>query len=248
MRITLQDAASELVSAVEQATITDHDVMNALLCVLAKHGINTIHTPSSVFVTAGSIQADSISASNHCSNVDMLSMILRDMFPSDIWDDSAERTANRVINAWAEYNPREELDFEFTTFAAEKGQMIIATDIEFSSLCAHHLLPFVGKAHVGYIPNKLQVGLSKIPRLVDHWAKRPQVQERLGAQLGFDLRKRLEPMGVMVVLEARHSCMACRGVRKHNGKMVTSLCLGVFLTNPAARDEFFNLINRGDGI
>jgi GTP cyclohydrolase I len=121
---------------------------------------------------------------------------------------------------------------------------VVVKEIEFSSVCAHHLLPFYGSAHVAYIPNKLAVGLSKIPRLVDYWASRPQLQERLTDQIAHDLKRRLEAHGVAVVIEARHTCMACRGVRKHNGAMVTSSMLGVFLTASEARQEFLSLISR----
>lgn len=158
------------------------------------------------------------------------------------FDDGPMQTAMRVLKYWKEYQGEEEEDFKFTTFPAEQGQMVVVDHIEFSSLCAHHLLPFYGLAHVGYIPNQLQVGLSKIPRLVGHLAKRPQVQERLGQQIAKELKDRLQPQGVIVALEARHTCMACRGVHSHNAMMRTSVLKGVFLTNSAARDEFFTLM------
>lgn len=180
-----------------------------------------------------------------------LAALLHEMFGSDIWDDSSADTARRVLSFWKEYQPKTELDFNFTTFLAESpagkkiNQLIIAKDIEFSSLCAHHLLPFYGNAHVGYIPNKLMAGLSKIPRMVDFWATRPCTQEALTANIASDLKNRLEAMGVAVVIESRHTCMACRGVRKHNGAMITSEMRGIFLTADAARLEFLNMIGRG---
>jgi GTP cyclohydrolase I len=178
--------------------------------------------------------------------------ILARIFGEHMFDDGVEKTAKRVLGYWAEMGelcskevaiPGEvALPFEFTTFKSDPGQIVCVPGIEFSSLCAHHLLPFMGVAHVAYIANKLQVGLSKIPRLVDFWARRPQVQERLTAQIAKDLKERLNPHGVMVVIEASHSCMSCRGVRKHNGAMVTSRPEGMFMSNPSARDEFFELI------
>lgn len=174
----------------------------------------------------------------------VLSDVLRAYFPNEVWDDSVEKTALRVIKFWKEFQPKRELDFDMTTFPAPANNLVICKDIEFSSLCAHHLLPFYGKAHVGYIPNKLAVGLSKIPRLVDFYAKRPQMQERLTEQVARHLKSVLEAHGVMVVVEARHTCMACRGVRKHNGVMVTSSALGVFITASEARSEFLSLIDR----
>ena len=165
---------------------------------------------------------------------------------SKVWDDSVERTAARVVSYWRDYMPPEvgTLDFEFTTFPANVNQLIIVKDIEFSSMCAHHLLPFYGTAHIGYVPNELMVGLSKIPRLVDFWAKRPCTQEVLTARIASDLKHRLAAMGAAVIVEARHTCMACRGVRKHNGAMVTSEMRGVFLTSGEARSEFLNLVGR----
>jgi GTP cyclohydrolase I len=122
--------------------------------------------------------------------------------------------------------------------------LIMCTDIDFASVCGHHLLPFYGKAHVGYIPNKLMVGLSKIPRTVDWLAHRPQNQERLTQQIASFMKENLEAMGVAVVIEARHTCMACRGVRKYSGVMRTSEMRGVFLTSGEARNEFLSMINR----
>lgn len=175
----------------------------------------------------------------------MLQHVLTNVFGNTVWDDGVENTAARVLRFWREYaNRGEDVDFKMTTFEAHGNQLVICKDIEFSSLCAHHLLPFYGRAHVGYVPNKLQVGLSKIPRLVDFWANRPQVQEKLTDQIASSLKDTLEAMGVAVVVEARHTCMACRGVRKHNGVMTTSNMRGVFLTAEAARLEFLTLIGR----
>ena len=172
---------------------------------------------------------------------------LRLTFPDDVWDDSVEETARRVHSYWTEYVPEAEPTFKFTTFDASKSQLILVGDIEFASLCAHHLLPFVGKIHIGYIANDLQVGLSKVPRLVQHWARRPQVQEQLTSQLLHDLRERLGTKDVIVVCEARHTCVSARGTRLHNGVMRTSLPSGLFLSSPPARAEFLALLAR-DGV
>jgi GTP cyclohydrolase IA len=177
--------------------------------------------------------------------LDALSEILFQAFGDSVeWDDGIKATAKRVFRFWVEYRPDEVLDFDFTTFPAVANHMIIVPHIEFSSICAHHLLPFYGEAYVGYLPNTRMVGLSKIPRLVDYWAKRPQTQERLADQIATDLKDRLEAQGVAVVIEARHTCMSCRGVRKHNASMITSEMRGSFLTSGAAREEFMDLIKR----
>lgn len=169
---------------------------------------------------------------------------LHTLFPEDTWDDSPEDTARRVIAYLKEYVPPKELPFKFTVFPSTVNQMIIVRDIEFSSICAHHLLPFDGLAHVAYLPNKLMVGLSKIPRLVDYWAHRPQTQERLTSQIASDLKHRLEAQGVAVVIESQHTCMSCRGVRKMQASMITSEMRGVFLTAGEARHEFLSLIGQ----
>lgn len=169
---------------------------------------------------------------------------LQIVFPDSVWDDSAAETARRVLGYWTEFVPESEPSFKFTTFEAAKSQMILVGDIEFASLCAHHLLPFVGKIHIGYIANEIQVGLSKIPRLVQYWAKRPQVQENLTAQLLHDLRERLGTKDIIVVCEARHTCVSARGTRLHNGVMRTSLPSGLFMSSPPARAEFLSLLSR----
>lgn len=175
---------------------------------------------------------------------DHLTKALQLMFPTEIWDDGVEQTARRVLGYWTEHVPTPEIDFTFTTFPRHAKQLILVAGIEFTSLCAHHLLPFVGVVHVGYIPHKVQAGLSKIPRLVEFWAKRPQVQENLTFQILSDLKKRLDTSDVIVVIESRHTCVSARGVRCHNGSMTTSLPSGVFFSSPPARQEFFDLLGR----
>ncbi len=127
-------------------------------------------------------------------------------------------------------------------FKEEYQQMVIVKDIELYSLCEHHLLPFYGKAHVAYIPNGYITGLSKIPRVVDAFARRLQVQERLTVQIRDCIQKTLKPLGVAVVIEAAHMCMQIRGVQKQNSVTTTSAFTGAFLNNRKTREEFLGLI------
>jgi GTP cyclohydrolase I len=129
-------------------------------------------------------------------------------------------------------------------FEVHHDEMVIVKDIEVFSLCEHHLLPFFGKCHVAYLPEKRVVGLSKIPRLVDMYAKRLQVQERLTMQIAETLSEKINPRGVAVVIEARHLCMIMRGVEKQNSITVTSSMLGGFKSDQNTRNEFLNLIGR----
>ena len=128
-------------------------------------------------------------------------------------------------------------------FPIEYDEMVIVRDIDVYSLCEHHLLPFFGKCHVGYIPDKHVVGLSKIPRIVEVFSRRLQVQERLTVQIAETLKETLHPLGVGVVIEARHLCMMMRGVEKQNTLAVTSHMLGVFRKQQQTRDEFLKLIH-----
>jgi GTP cyclohydrolase I len=129
-------------------------------------------------------------------------------------------------------------------FPIEYNEMVIVRDIDFYSLCEHHLLPFFGKCHVAYLPNKQIIGLSKLPRLVDIFSRRLQVQERLTQQIAETIQARIEPLGVAVVMEGQHLCMKMRGVEKQNTLAVTSAMLGVFKTDYKARGEFLDLIRR----
>jgi GTP cyclohydrolase IA len=129
-------------------------------------------------------------------------------------------------------------------FEVQYDEMVIVRDIEFYSLCEHHMLPFIGRAHVAYIPNKKVIGLSKIPRIVDMFARRLQVQERLTQQVGQFLDEALHPYGVAVVIEALHLCSMMRGVKKHDSRMTTSAMLGYFRNNLATRTEFLDNISR----
>src|ERR1700704_4010575 len=132
-------------------------------------------------------------------------------------------------------------------FREEYQQMVIVKDIEVYSLCEHHLLPFFGKAHVAYIPNGHIVGLSKLPRLVDHFARRLQVQERLTEQIALAVDEALHPLGVGVVIEAYHLCMMMRGVEKQNSRTITSVLRGVFRDDARTREEFLALAHARPG-
>jgi len=127
-------------------------------------------------------------------------------------------------------------------FSVCYDEMVVVKDIEMFSLCEHHLLPFFGKCHVAYLPDKKVIGLSKIPRLVNLYARRLQLQERLTQQIAQALQKHLNPQGVGVVIEARHLCMVMRGVEKQHSQAVTSAMLGAFRENKQTRDEFLALI------
>jgi len=130
-------------------------------------------------------------------------------------------------------------------FSVRYDEMVIVKDIEFYSLCEHHMLPFFGKMHVAYLPKERVIGLSKIPRLVDGFARRLQVQERLTTQVAEALQEILEPAGVGVVCEARHFCMMMRGVEKQESATVTSAMLGAFRSQRETREEFLTLIKSG---
>ncbi|MBI2683514.1 MAG: GTP cyclohydrolase I FolE [Acidobacteriales bacterium] len=132
-------------------------------------------------------------------------------------------------------------------FDVSYDEMVIVKDIEMFSLCEHHMLPFFGKVHVAYIPNGKVIGLSKIPRLVDVFARRLQVQERLTTQIAETIQKAIRPQGVGVVIEARHLCMMMRGVEKQHSSTVTSSMLGVFRDEQETREEFLSLIRSRNG-
>jgi len=132
-------------------------------------------------------------------------------------------------------------------FTVDYSEMVIVKDIDFYSLCEHHLLPFFGKCHVAYIPSSRVIGLSKIPRVVDVFARRLQIQERLTNQIAETIREKIDPLGVAVVCEGTHLCMSMRGVEKQNSFAVTSAMLGVFRDNARTRMEFLELIRHRTG-
>ena len=159
----------------------------------------------------------------------------------DIDDESIRDTPRRMAHAYAELlTPRE---FQLTTFANDEGyeELVLARGIPIRSVCEHHLLPFVGVAHVGYLPGARIVGLSKLARVVTHFASRPQVQERLTKQIAALLQSELAPKGVGVVIEAEHTCMTLRGVRAAGSSTVTSTLLGTLRDDARSRQEFFAL-------
>jgi GTP cyclohydrolase I len=133
------------------------------------------------------------------------------------------------------------------TFSVAYDEMVIVKDIEFFSLCEHHLLPFFGKVHIAYLPNKRVIGLSKVARLVNMFARRMQIQERMTSQIASAIEEKIDPQGVGVIVEARHLCMQMRGVEKQHSKAVTSAMLGAFRHNKQTRDEFLALARRRDG-
>jgi GTP cyclohydrolase IA len=132
-------------------------------------------------------------------------------------------------------------------FTVDYSEMVIVKDIDFYSLCEHHLLPFFGKCHVAYIPQKKVIGLSKVPRLVDVFSRRLQVQERLTNQIAQTIEEKIDPLGVAVVVEATHLCMSMRGVEKQNSFAVTSAMLGAFRNSARTRAEFLDLIKHHRG-
>jgi GTP cyclohydrolase I len=158
------------------------------------------------------------------------------------------KTPERVAKSWEFFTKGyyENLDVIINNaiFDEDAKDMVIVKDVEFFSLCEHHLLPFFGKAHVGYIPNGKVIGLSKIPRIVDMYARRLQVQERLTNQIAIAIKKILNPIGVAVVMEGKHMCMQMRGVEKQNSLASTSAMLDKFETSTRTRAEFLSIINR----
>jgi len=156
------------------------------------------------------------------------------------------KTPQRVAKALAFLTQGYQLDPEKVIndalFTEDYEEMIVQKDIDFFSLCEHHLLPFFGKAHVAYIPHHKLVGISKLARLVDVYARRLQVQERLTNQIANIIMEKLDPLGVAVVIEAEHLCMRMRGVEKQNSMIITSTLLGAFRTRQETRNEFMTLI------
>jgi len=150
--------------------------------------------------------------------------------------------AMRFLTKGYDQNPDKVLNGAM--FSVCYDQMVVVKDIEMYSLCEHHMLPFFGKCHVAYLPNKKVVGLSKIPRLVNLYSRRLQIQERLTNQIAQAIEKAISPLGVGVVIEARHMCMVMRGVEKQNSQAVTSAMLGSFRDNQQTREEFLSLIAR----
>ncbi len=160
-----------------------------------------------------------------------------------------ERTPSRVARSYEELFSGYRMDpkalLNEAVFDVAYDQMVIVRDIEFYSMCEHHILPFMGRAHVAYIPSDKVIGLSKIPRIVDLFSRRLQVQERMTTQIADYLQVVLNPQGVGVVVEGLHMCMMLRGVKKHDARMTTSSMLGAFREDMSTRMEFLDNISRG---
>lgn len=167
----------------------------------------------------------------------------------DINREGLERTPVRVANAYQELlagyrtDPIELLNEAI--FDVTYDEMVVVRDIEYYSMCEHHMLPFLGRAHVAYLPNGKVIGLSKIPRIVDMFARRLQVQERMTRQIAELIEELLHPKGVAVVVEGMHLCSVMRGVKKHDARMTTSSMLGGFRKSLSTRQEFLDIIARG---
>ncbi|RMF07070.1 GTP cyclohydrolase I FolE [Candidatus Woesearchaeota archaeon] len=156
--------------------------------------------------------------------------------------DTPRRVADSILYLTHGYEEDIDRIVNEALFESDNDEMVVVKDIELYSLCEHHMLPFIGKCHVGYIPNGKVIGLSKIPRIVNVFARRLQIQENLTTQIAETIRKYTNAKGVAVVIEAKHLCMMMRGVEKQNASMITSCLLGLFKTRQETRAEFMNLI------
>ncbi len=193
------------------------------------------------------------SSSNHTSSnrtaaEDAVRVLLR-YIGEDPEREGLKRTPERVARS-LEYltrgyreDPKAAINGAF--FEEDYSEMILCKDLDFYALCEHHMLPFMGKAHVAYLPKRRIIGLSKLARMVEIYARRLQVQERLTTQIAQTIMEELDPLGVAVVLEAEHLCMRMRGVEKQNSWVTTSAMLGVFRPNHETRQEFMNLLRNG---
>ena len=165
--------------------------------------------------------------------------------------DGLLRTPERVAKAFhfltSGYRMNVDTVINQALFEVQYDEMVIVKDIEFFSLCEHHMLPFFGKMHVAYLPNKRVLGLSKIPRIVDIFARRLQIQERLTQEVAHTIQDKIQPLGVGVVCEARHFCMMMRGVEMQHSGAITSARLGAFRDQKQTRDEFLSLLSQRNG-
>jgi GTP cyclohydrolase I len=169
-----------------------------------------------------------------------------DRLGEDVQREGLVRTPERVERAMQFLTSGYKMDVNKVVngalFSVKYDEMVIMKDIEFFSMCEHHMLPFFGKVHIAYIPRDRVIGLSKLPRLVDVFARRLQIQERLTQQIAQTIEELIDPMGVGVIVEARHFCMMMRGVEKQHSGAVTSAMLGAFRTQKETRDEFLSLV------
>jgi len=182
---------------------------------------------------------------------ELIAKILEEL-GEDVEREGLDRTPERVEKALryltSGYGKDAKEILNGAMFVEDYDEMVIVKDIDFSSLCEHHLLPFIGKCHVAYMPGRKIVGLSKIPRLVEMFSRRLQVQERLTTQIASTINEVLQPRGVAVVMEAVHLCMLMRGVERQNSKAITSAMLGSFRDRPETRAEFMDLIKSSRGL
>ncbi len=183
--------------------------------------------------------------------IDQLKNITRDLLDAigeDINREGLVRTPHRVAKSWEYFSQgyRANVDdiINEAVFHEDCSEMVVVRDIEFFSMCEHHMIPFFGKAHVGYLPNGKVIGLSKIPRIIDMFSRRLQVQERLTDEIANTIQKILNPIGVAVVMEGRHLCMQMRGVEKQNSLASTSAMLGQFRKSAETRAEFLSIISK----
>jgi GTP cyclohydrolase IA len=189
------------------------------------------------------------------SDLSAIERLIRDLLKElgeDPSREGLERTPARVAKAYeyltSGYDQNVEEVLNSALFTEEYDEMVVVKDIDYFSMCEHHMLPFFGKAHIAYMPSRKIVGLSKIPRLVEMYSRRLQVQERLTTQIAHTINDVLQPRGVAVVIEGLHLCMLMRGVEKQNSKAVTSAMLGAFRDRPETRAEFMELIKSRGGL
>src|SRR3990172_5175021 len=185
---------------------------------------------------------------DHAGVEEAVSQILRAV-GEDPTREGLRNTPERIARSYDELLAGYRMDplelLNYALFDVDYDDMVLVRDIEFFSLCEHHMLPFMGRAHIAYIPQSKVVGLSKIPRIVDLFSRRLQVQERMTRQISDFLCSAINPLGAGVVVEALHMCSMMRGVKKHDARMTTSTMVGSFRTNPATRQEFLDSISRG---
>jgi len=183
------------------------------------------------------------------ADMEMAVRTILDAIGEDVEREGLQRTPHRVAKMYAEITAGYHVDpialINDAIFTVDYNEMVLVRDIEFSSLCEHHMLPFYGKAHVAYIPNGRVIGLSKIPRIVDMYAKRLQVQERMTVEIADFVREATGASGVAVVVEGAHMCSMIRGVKKANARMLTQSLQGVFKTDAQIRAEFMGYIANG---
>ena len=185
-------------------------------------------------------------------DIDAIKIIVSELLKAvgeDVSREGLKNTPDRVARMYSEllsgYRDVPAKVINGALFEVQYDEMVIVRDIEFYSMCEHHMLPFIGRVHVAYIPNGKVLGLSKIPRIVDMYARRLQVQERMTRQIADFISDLLKPQGVAVVVEAMHLCSMMRGVKKHDARMTTSAMHGAFRANLATRQEFLDNISRG---